>query len=86
MSWADTLKEIIVLSSNVKSLQNDMASLKDAIKDHHERIIRLEGEAELTAEKAKNAALGAVMAATYELQKQMAAVQATQLPPPAPKA
>lgn len=80
MSVADVLKEVILLTANVQSLQKDMAALKVTILDHHERIIRLEGGAELTAEKAKNAALGAVSTVTYQLQKEMAAIQANQPP------
>ena len=78
---ADLLQKILLLTSNVEGLKNDMAQLRAMVMDHHERIIRLEGSADLIAEKAKNAALGAVVAVTGELQKDMAKMQAN-LPVP----
>jgi flagellar hook-length control protein FliK len=85
MSVADVLKEVILLTANVQSLKTDMQALKNMVLDHHERIIRLEGGAELTAEKAKTAALGAVSTVTYQLQKEMATIQANQVALPKPK-
>jgi cell division protein FtsB len=76
MALTDVLREVVLLTANVQSLQNDMKSLKATILDHQERIIRLEAGADLIAEKAKNAALGAVSAATYQLQKDVAEIQA----------
>jgi hypothetical protein len=53
-----------------------MQTIKDALMDHHDRIVRLENNAELTAEKAKVAALGAVQAGMYQLQKDVATMDA----------
>jgi hypothetical protein len=47
------LEKVFTLTSNVDSLTKDVERLNGAMKEHHERIVRLEGRDELIAEKAK---------------------------------
>lgn len=56
MSAADVLEKIFSLTSTVDTLKSDLDRLTGLCEDLHERVIRLEGESELTIEKSKNAA------------------------------
>jgi hypothetical protein len=60
-SITDVLEKVFTLTSNVEGLIKDVERLNGIIRDHHERIIKLEGRDELIAEKAKNAALLAIV-------------------------
>jgi chromosome segregation ATPase len=70
-SVTDVLEKVFTLTSNVDSLTKDVERLNGAMKEHHERIVRLEGRDELIAEKAKNAALQAVVQTNQALLKQI---------------
>jgi hypothetical protein len=76
MGLAELLEKILTLTSNVESLKSEMRAIREMVMDHHDRIVRLENSEELIAEKAKNAALGAVSASTFQLQKEVAVLQA----------
>lgn len=76
MSALDVLEKYATLAGNVETLKNDMRAVKETLADFRDRIVRLEGGAELTAEKAKNAALASVTVVTFQLQKEIAILQA----------
>lgn len=75
-SLTELLQKIILLVSSVDKIEAKIKKIDDALLDHHERIIRLEGSADLTAEKAKNAALQGVQVTMTELLKELYAVKA----------
>lgn len=50
-------RKFLVLSANVDALSADAASLKISVADLRDRVVRLEAQAELHEEKAKNAAM-----------------------------
>jgi len=67
LSVGEILQKVLLLVSAVDTLKAEQKRLNDLLMDHHERIIRLENSAELIAEKAKNAAMGAVNATTMQV-------------------
>jgi hypothetical protein len=75
-SVTDLLQKTILLVSSVDSLKAEVKRMNALLMDHHERIIRLEGSAELIAEKAKNAALQGAQAASAELLKEIYTLKA----------
>jgi hypothetical protein len=87
MGPTELLQKILLLTANVDSLKTDVQSIKAMLLDHHERIIKLENSSDLIAEKAKNAALGAVTAVTSQLVREIALLEAkfSALPPPKDK-
>lgn len=60
-SISEVLEKVFTLTSNVEGLVKDVERLNDIMRDHHERIVRLEGRDDPIAEKAKNASLEAVI-------------------------
>jgi hypothetical protein len=75
-SVADLLQKTILLVSSVDGLKAEVKRMNALLMDHHERIIRLEGSADLIAEKAKNAALQGAQATSTELLKEIYALKA----------
>jgi hypothetical protein len=75
-SVADLLQKTILLVSSVDGLKAEVKKMNDLLMDHHERIIRLEGSADLIAEKAKSAALQGAQATSSELLKEIYALKA----------
>jgi hypothetical protein len=66
-------------------LVRDVERLNDIIRDHHERIVKLEGRDDLIAEKAKNASLQAVIHTHQRVLERIGELegQIKQLGPPA---
>jgi hypothetical protein len=75
-SVADLLQKTILLVSSVDGLKAEVKRMNALLMEHHERIIRLEGSADLIAEKAKNAALQGAQATSSELLKEIYALKA----------
>jgi hypothetical protein len=75
-SLTDSLQKIILLVSSVDRLEAKIRSLDEQLRNHHERIVRLEGSGDLIAEKAKNAALQGAQASSMELMKEIYALKA----------
>ncbi len=75
-SFTDSLQKIILLVASVDRLEAKIRSMDQQLLDHHERIVRLEGSADLIAEKAKNAALQGAQASSMELMKEIYALKA----------
>jgi hypothetical protein len=75
-SVTDLLQKTILLVSSVDGLKAEVKRMNALLMDHHERIIRLEGSADLIAEKAKNAALQGAHATSTELLKEIYALKA----------
>lgn len=81
----DLMQKVFTLTSGVDSLKSDIKRMNDMLLTMHERIIRLEGSTELTAEKARNAALMAVQATHSELLRELYSIRArldSNSPPP----
>ena len=72
----EVLEKYATLASNVDSLKKDMHDVKATLTDIRDRLVRLEASGDLIAEKAKNAALGAVTAVAFPIQKEIADLQA----------
>jgi hypothetical protein len=75
-SVADLLQKTILLVSSVDGLKAEVKRMNALLMDHHERIIRLEGSADLIAERAKNAALQGAQATSTELLREIYALKA----------
>jgi hypothetical protein len=72
----ELMQKVFTLTSGVDGLKSDVKRMNEMLLMMHERIIRLEGSSELTAEKAKNAALMAVQATHNELLRELLSLRA----------
>jgi hypothetical protein len=75
MSATETVKKIFEVVSTLERLSKDLERVENLLRDHHERIVRLESNTDLIAEKSKNAALQAVMASTETLRDQVSTMK-----------
>lgn len=75
-SLTDLLQKVFLVVSSVDKLEAKIKKMDEMLLDHHERIVRLEGSADLIAEKAKNAALQGAQASSTELLKEIFALKA----------
>ena len=57
MGAAELLREIMTLTTNVGRLQADVKRLDVILRDHADRISKLENSSDLTVEKSKNASI-----------------------------
>lgn len=74
-SVTDILEKVFSLTSRVDELMSSVERMDGLLRDHHERIVRLEGNGHLVAEQAKNASLSAVMQTTNGMFREIMGLQ-----------
>ena len=77
MGVTELLREIMTLTSNVGRLQADVDRLDTILRDHADRISRLENSCELTMEKSKNASIMAVSEMMMQIGERVVHVERT---------
>lgn len=75
-SFLDLFQRTVLVVASVEKIEAKIKRMDDMLMDHNERIVRLEANAELIAEKAKNAALQGAQASSMELMKEIYALKA----------
>ena len=72
---AELLEKIFLLTSTVDRIEDSIGKIEALVLENRERITKLEGSGELIAEKAKNAALTAVMQTNGDLHGELSKVK-----------
>lgn len=76
MNFTELLQKIMLLTSNVDSLKTDVKRLVDKVSELNDRVVRVENNGELVAEKAKNAALTAAQVMNAEILRELYSLKA----------